>query len=284
MVVCSLRHRGDELLGLRSGLGAYAARGATMGVPLLYPWANRLAAPGYRVGGHDVALDAGTPRDEHGLPIHGLLAAVPGWTPTGRGADERGAWAEAVLDAASREDVLARFPFPHVARVRVTLHDAKLTIETTIRPAGAVAVPVSFGYHPYLRLPGVPRQDWEIEAPVTRRLRLDAQSIPTGESDPVRPIRGRLGRRRLDDGYVVADGGRPFALTGGGRRLEVAFEAGYPYAQLFAPCDDDVICFEPMTAPTNALRSCPQSVEPGGSYRARFSITVTEVDAAAARR
>src|SRR5215218_3757907 len=101
-----MRHRGDELLGLRSGLGAYATRGATMGVPLLYPWANRLAAPGYRFGRREVALDAGTPRDEHGLPIHGLLDAVRGWTPTSGGANERGTWAEAVLDTASRDDVL----------------------------------------------------------------------------------------------------------------------------------------------------------------------------------
>src|SRR5215218_6935452 len=101
-----MRHRGDELLGLRSGLRAYAARGATMGVPLLYPWANRLAAFDYRFGRHEVALDGGTPRDERGLPIHGLLAAIRGWTPAGGGADEDGAWVEAELDAGSRQDVL----------------------------------------------------------------------------------------------------------------------------------------------------------------------------------
>ena len=30
---------------------------------------------------------------------------------------------------------------------------------------------------------------------------------------------------------------------------------GYPYAQVYAPDDDDVIAFEPMTAPTNTLVS-----------------------------
>jgi galactose mutarotase-like enzyme len=42
MVCCSLRHRGDELLGQRRGLAAYAATGSTMGIPFLHPWANRL--------------------------------------------------------------------------------------------------------------------------------------------------------------------------------------------------------------------------------------------------
>jgi galactose mutarotase-like enzyme len=59
--------------------------------------------------------------------------------------------------------------------------------------------------------------------------------------------------------------------------FEVAFETGYPYAQVFAPSDDDVICFEPMTAPPDALRARfgpPPAVAPGDCYRARFSITV----------
>lgn len=44
MVCCSLRRNGDELLGQRGGLEAYAKKGSTFGIPLLYPWANRLAA------------------------------------------------------------------------------------------------------------------------------------------------------------------------------------------------------------------------------------------------
>jgi galactose mutarotase-like enzyme len=68
-----------------------------------------------------------------------------------------------------------------------------------------------------------------------------------------------------------------FVLTGGGHRITVRFEAGYPVAQIYAPQDQDVICFEPMTAPTNALvtgGSALTLVEPGGEYSARFSITV----------
>jgi len=43
MVCSSLRHDGAELLAQRNGVRAYAERGSTMGIPLLYPWANRLA-------------------------------------------------------------------------------------------------------------------------------------------------------------------------------------------------------------------------------------------------
>ena len=44
MIGCSLEHRGEELLGQRGGLAAYAERGSSMGIPLLHPWANRLDA------------------------------------------------------------------------------------------------------------------------------------------------------------------------------------------------------------------------------------------------
>jgi len=277
MLACSMLHAGEELLGQRSGLAAYARSGATMGIPLLYPWANRLGDFRYRFAGRTVAIDGGTPLDEHGLPIHGLLGAARGWSLTGCGADGEGAWLRAELDVAQRPEVLSAFPFPHSVEVKATLRESALTIATTVRPTADVAVPVAFGYHPYLRLPGVPRAAWQVEMPVARRLELDERGIPTGRSEPAGRIRGPLGRRTFDDGFVVADGGEPFVLAGGGRRIEVAFEEGYPYAQVFAPPDDDVVCFEPMTAPTDALRGChgpPPAVSPGECYRARFTITV----------
>src|SRR2546423_7530437 len=80
MVGCSLRHRGEELLGQRGGLQKYAETGSSFGIPLLHPWANRLDGLAYEVDGVAVRLDPErTPvrLDAHGLPIHGLTAASP---------------------------------------------------------------------------------------------------------------------------------------------------------------------------------------------------------------
>ena len=53
---------------------------------------------------------------------------------------------------------------------------------------------------------------------------------------------------------------------------------GYPVAQVFAPPgpDDEYVCFEPMTAPVDALSDGVglPSVPPGGSFRAEFTIRV----------
>ena len=81
MVGCSLRHRGEELLGQRGGLRAYVAERGTMGIPLLHPWANRVSERRFAVAGRDVALEPPAPFsvDPNGLPIHGLLSAASGW-------------------------------------------------------------------------------------------------------------------------------------------------------------------------------------------------------------
>ena len=62
MAGASLRHRGEELLGLRDGLRAYAERGRTMGIPLLHPWANRLGGDDYEAAGRSVLLPVDSAR------------------------------------------------------------------------------------------------------------------------------------------------------------------------------------------------------------------------------
>ena len=107
------------------------------------------------------------------------------------------------------------------------------------------------------------------------RLLLDERLVPTGERVPAGDLDGPLGDRTFDDGFTLDALRGPFVLSGGGRRIEVAFEAGYPYAQIFAPAIADVICFEPMTAPADALRHSPDAVAPGESFSARFSVSVS---------
>lgn len=84
MVCTSLSDGGVELLGQRRGLAAYLNTGKTMGIPILYPFANRLSANGYGVDGGAVTLTpgvGGVRSDEHGLVIHGVLAATrAGWS------------------------------------------------------------------------------------------------------------------------------------------------------------------------------------------------------------
>ena len=282
MIGCSLTHAGAELLGQRGGLKRYAEAGSTMGIPLLHPWANRLARFGYAVGGREVELDPGSPLlhvdGATGLPIHGLLAASRYWNDVTMGASADTAELRARLDFGAHPDLLAACPFPHTLELGAVLDEGGLTIETTVTPTADTAVPISFGFHPYLQLPGAERRDWRISIGAERRFVLDDEMIPTGQTERSDVASGPLGERTFDDGFLDLAGPPQCSLEGGGRRVEVSFLNGYPFAQVYAPPDQDVVCFEPMTAPTSALVSGGPSLRlaaPGEAFGARFRVAVS---------
>jgi aldose 1-epimerase len=127
-----------------------------------------------------------------------------------------------------------------------------------------------------LTLPGVPRDEYEVELPVRRRLVLGPDQVPTGDTETVSPYRGPLGELAFDDGYDRLEEPAVFAVSGGGRRIELRFEEGFGAAQVFAQPGKDFVSFEPMTAVTDALRTGAFPVAtPDEPYTATFSIAVT---------
>ena len=253
---------GDELLGQRGGLEKYKRTGSTFGIPLLHPWANRL----------DWEVDSPlVRRDANGLAIHGVVAASPHWE-VDEHTDTR---VLARLPFGDLPDYLEVFPYPHTLEVDVAIEERAQTITTRVYANGSVGVPVAFGWHPYLQLAGVPRNEWELTLPVREHLVLDDRSLPTGAVEEVDyPVPLALGDRAFDDGYSGVADGSVFAVAGGGRRVEVEFVRGYPYAQVFAPPAEEVVCFEPMTAPTNALASGQglKKLAPGETFEAIFTV------------
>lgn len=282
MLGASLVHHGEELLWQGAGAGEYAQRRAFMGVPFLHPWANRLDHFGYRTGGHDVVLDPASPLlllDDTKLPIHGLLNATPRWTVHETAADRDAARLVAVLEF-DDDDLLAAFPFPHRVEMTIRLGSGALEVRVVLSTTGDRAVPVSFGFHPYLQLPGLPRAEWQVVLPVRRMLLLDDRMLPTGEKRTVAPITGPIGDRTLDDCFDRLGTPARFTVSGAGRELAIEFVEGYSTAQIFAPPGEQYICVEPMTAPVNSL-SGPDSglawVLPGRCHSACFRIVVKSI-------
>jgi galactose mutarotase-like enzyme len=256
MVCHSLRHDGEELLAQRDGVEGYVRTGRWMGVPLLHPWANRLADWEYEALGRRVGLEPDpVVRDRKtGLPIHGVLPRP--WTVIEQGP------ARLVAELEWGED--PAFPFPHRMRIEADLSPGALRIATMLDGAA----PVAFGWHPWLN---ARREQDAVELPPMRRLVLE-KLVPTGETVDAPAYSGPLSELDLDDGFEGVADGAVFALTGGGRRVELRYEAGYPCAQVYAPADKPLVCFEPMTAPANALRSGAFAV---GPYSAVFSLSVS---------
>jgi aldose 1-epimerase len=280
MICCSLKHRGEELLGQRAGLRAYVDRYSTMGIPFLHPWANRLGAERFELAGRQVDLtlpDLPLKHDDAGLPMHGLLPAAPGWRVDRHAELEHGGVLAASFDFAAYPHLLEAFPFPHLVEIEATLVEGSLEIATSLTATGDVAVPVAFGFHPYLCLPGVPRAEWVLEAPVHERIVLDDRGLPTGARERTAIEPAPLGGRTYDDAFLAPSPGTAFVLSGPERRLELRLDSGYPFTQIFAPAGLDAVAIEPMTAPTDALLTGGPEltfVPPGETFGATFSISV----------
>jgi galactose mutarotase-like enzyme len=279
MVCASVRVDGDELLHPTHGLQAYAEHGKTMGIPLLYPWANRLRRAGYEAGGRAVALPAADGRyalDPNGLPIHGALPGDLVWEASQPEADRvhaRLRW--------NAPSLLELFPFEHELGLEATVTPGTLSIATTVEATGVDRVPVSFGFHPYLTLAAGDREQWRVRLGASQRLVLDDHMIPTGERTPLAPRELMLEGSSWDDGLAGLDDPPVFSVSGGAKRLTVTFDEGFAWAQVYSPAGEDFICFEPMTAPTDALNSGDGLVvlAPGERHRTRFTVALADEDA-----
>lgn len=275
MVGVSLFGHGRELLGQLGGLDAYVARGSTFGIPLLHPWANRLSGWSYAVDGTTVALEAGAPGlrvDDNGLPIHGLMAAYRGWEvleDDGRRLVAETAWEDGT-------ERFASFPFAHRLRLEVAQAPDRVAVATTLTPIGDAGVPISFGFHPYFTLPGVPRERLVLRTPSMTRLRLDERAIPTGETERVGPRHAALGDAPLDAHFTDLGPHPCFTIAGGGHELSVELLEGYTHLQLFSPPQRPIVAIEPMTAPIDALRSGDGLRIANAPFRAAFAIDLSE--------
>src|SRR5271166_2014858 len=204
MIGVSFCHCGVELLRRIDDLEAARAKGSTAGIPLLYPWANRLASMNYRAAGRDVVLDPASPLlhfDDRGLSIHGVPWGLLAWEVVEAKDDSflaRFEW--------NRPDLLAVFPFAHRLQISGGINPDSLTLQTAVFAGADSAVPISFGFHPYFGIPQLPRAQWRLQLPPLRRLQLDQRGIPTGGQEPVGALDSLLGDKSFDDGFAVMDG------------------------------------------------------------------------------
>jgi galactose mutarotase-like enzyme len=279
MVGCALTVGDTQVLGMRQGMQPYLDNAKTFGIPLLAPWANRLAHDIYSAAGKEATVAGvhGVHRDPNGLAIHGLLSGARGWRVTAQGADREAAELRAELDFDHNRDEYDAFPFPHLLGFEAELRGSTLTIVTSVTPTTDQAVPVAFGWHPYFVIPDLPRAQWELAIPFTDRVVLSDALVPTGEVDGSwRWTDGPLGDRIVDDLFAGVRDGATVTLSGGGLSITVEYTAGYPYAVVYAPAEDDVVAIEPMTAPTDPFSgNFPLlTVAPGDTYRAEYRISV----------
>ncbi|MGP3533233.1 aldose 1-epimerase [Microbacterium sp. RD1] len=264
-LVCStLRHEGADWLDPVRAAEALVT-GKDYGISLVHPWAGRLARWGYTAG-REVVLsedDPQIPHDKWDRPIHGVWDRLLRWTVDSTSISRL----EASL-AWDDEHLLSVFPYPHRLSVVAEVFGGGLRIETRLRPTSDVPVPVTFGYHAFLRIPDSSRETWTLLLDASERLLLDDDLIPNGRSERLVESTYALGERDVDDDIGGLAAPAVLAVSDGDRRVSVDLEAGFSVAHVWAPAGRNLVSFEPMTAPANALNSGEglRMVEPGGTF------------------
>jgi len=203
-VATSWQVRGQEMLALPLALAEFVKSQKTGGIPLLYPYANRLRADHFTAAGKavDLSRDAQLKRDANGFPIHGLLIRWADWIVTQPAPDEL----QASIMWGDHAQLFAVYPFAHTLRVRWKLGQgvnqvvnrsdgqvanssfdefktaSTLTVTTIIEADKGQDVPVSFGWHPYLVLND--RANAQLQLPARRAVALAQNGLPISTSNP----------------------------------------------------------------------------------------------------
>jgi aldose 1-epimerase len=236
------------------------------GIPFMAPWANRIDDTGFWANGKKYGFDMASDiirKDQRGLPIHGLLSASTSWQVMDIGADQRSAYVTSKFEFWKYPELIAQWPFAHEYEMTYRLADGALEVRTTVSNLCAEAMPLAIGFHPYYRIPDIPRDQWIVRIPARKSVVADDRRIPTGEFKPMAlpkplPLKGRT----LDDGFIDlerdAAGCAQFSIEAGERQIELLFGPGFPVAVIWNPESPpgqswEFICIEPMTCITNGI-------------------------------
>ncbi|HEU5021190.1 MAG TPA: aldose 1-epimerase [Bryobacteraceae bacterium] len=261
------------------------------GIPFLAPWANRIPH-GFHANGKwfpwNESLGNLRMLQPH-IAIHGMLPASNLWQITEATADADAAWVSSRLEFWRYPALMANWPFAHEYEMTYRLANGELETSIALRNLSAEPMPVAIGFHPYFRLPGVPRDNCTARIPARSAVVTDSGLCATGEfrantlPDPL-----PLANLKLDDGFTDlirdASGNAIFVLEGGGARLEVEFGLKWQVAVVYCPSGHEFICFEPMAAVTNGVNLAAegkypalQTLEPGDTWRESFRVRAAGV-------
>ncbi len=242
------------------------------GIPILYPWPNRIENGCFVFEGRTVNLE--TP-ESVAHPLHGFVLSRP-WEVVDSGNDN-GAWLTGRFRSSEFEEIERQWPYPFEATCTYRLEEGRLSVEFEGTNVGNSAMPCGLGFHPYFGLPleeGGDRGKCTAQVPASGHWVLREDCIPTGE---VLAVEGTydvreptsLGDRYYDDVWtdvtVNTDGWSRcrFDDAGAGVQIDVEADGGFREWVFYAPDTRPVVCFEPYTCTTDAFNLASRGVEGG---------------------
>jgi aldose 1-epimerase len=260
--------RADQVLELLYSDPALfqGARPTRSGIPVLFPFPNRIRDGRFSFAGQSYQLPLNDPAQKNA--IHGFACRVP-WRVVDQGADTMSAWVtgefRCSVDAPTS---LPLWPADHEIRLTVRLGRGTLRLEAVVSNPDTKPLPWGLGYHPYFRLPfagGGSAEDCTVEVPAKEFWVLEG-NLPTGERRPVDDKRDlnrprRVGELALDD-VLTGLPARPARMDGLLNRAAITGAPGGPLRMfcsgefrelvVFTPPHRQAFCVEPYTCTTDA--------------------------------
>ncbi len=254
------------------------------GIPILYPWPNRIHAGRFTFRGREHQIPPNSPG---GHANHGLVRDQR-WEVSASGGDSDGAFVRALAETGGGS---SGYPYRSVLAIEHRLNGTTLDVRAEATNLGDAPMPIGFGLHPWFAVPlarNGSRDDCEVKVPARHQWEL-ANSIPTGRTvqvagpDDLRSWRsladGPLDQVYTDlprrDGWFTAELRDSENL----RVIEVRSDNSFREHVVYAPLDRPVVCLEPYTCTTDAFNLDARGVDagvivldPGGTWRGRVVI------------
>ena len=267
--------------------GAQKASGS--GIPILFPFPNRIRAGKFHWEGQDYSLPT---TDKFGNAIHGLCLDRP-WRVIEHKDDLVTGQFQLSVDAPDR---LHLWPTDFVIEVDYEIVHNRLRANFRIGNPSNRPLPWGLGTHPYFKLPlgaGSQVADCLIEVPAARRWELN-DCLPTGvllDSDESHNLMDGawISTLNLDDVYtdVVCDGPQFDSLIMDERSGLQIIQTCPPIFReivVFTPPGRAAVCIEPYTCPTDAINLTARGIEcgwrtlgPGSEFHTWIDITAGRV-------
>ncbi len=235
--------RGEERLPIfRRWTGESENPRALSSSPMV-PWFNRISGGGFTFGGKFYPIAPNDPLEP--VPIHG-----DGWISPWDIVEEKAN--SVVLRLRSR----AIPPFDYEATQTLSLVNATLHIDLSLRHLGQTPLPYGLGQHPwFVRTPGV-----TLEAKATGMWLEQPPAFPAKTEPAPMPDKWNFGKMRplpddfIDNGYAGWDGRSKIVWSDRGIAVDVEANSATRYCHVYSLGKDcPIFCFEPVTHPNNAF-------------------------------
>ncbi len=274
-----------EVLWAAPAFSAGTAKPSGSGIPLLFPFAGRIAGTTFTFQGKQYELQAG---DGIGNAIHGFVLNRP-WRVIAQQQDRVVGQFQASVDDPS---LLARWPADFCITATYQVVGKALRCEFHIVNPSDKPLPFGLGLHPYFRVPlgGKSADDCVVTIPVGNNWELKGL-VPTGRTDVTPAVEQlaagmKLADMKLDNVFGALQSENHQIVTtihdpNSGLTLTQEFDEQFNACVVFNPPHREAVCIEPYTTIPDPFALGARKLDPhlrvlapGESFRTRIEIRV----------